>query len=382
MSTVTLDFTGLPDQTPYNPPTDWISVGQNAAAIFSGALTGAAGNNTIWIYNKGQTGLLTSEVTFGTINSSESRGISFCNASGDGYIMLIRSVDARLFTCAAGVLVAQVGSTYSGTFAINDVVKGTLDTATGGFVFYKNNTQFATFTDTTYSAGLRAGLLIRSVTGYIKAISVSDYVLQAVTSINGGSPITASQTTVASVTTGFTGLPTAITSNLAGITCSAIGGTTNAPTFVKSQRVHGSPWPLNNTSATFTYVNGAESAAGAQQIVKDATEVVLTFAGAIINNPTALTYHLAADGFTPEGGELVYTPYGDLVLTADGGGTATNAGTFTSWFRPATGTGAGNVYSYTWNISEAGISPDNNNLTSVGLTSAGLTHAGLTSIGL
>jgi len=176
-----------------------------------------------------------------------------------------------------------------------------------------------------------------------------------VTSINSGNPITANQTTVASVTTGFTGLPTSITCDLAGITCSSIGGTTNAPTFVKSQRVNGQPWPLNGATATFTYVNGSESAGGTQVIQKETGDVVYTFSGVVTDDPASIGYWLTQDGFTVEGGEHSYTPYGDLVLTADGGGTVTDAGTFTSWFRPSTGTGAGNVYSYTWTISEAGI---------------------------
>jgi len=199
-----------------------------------------------------------------------------------------------------------------------------------------------------------------------------------VTSINSGNPITANQTTVASVTTGFTGLPTSIICDLAGITCNSIGGTTNAPTFVKSQRVNGSPWPLNGATATFTYANGSESASDTQVIQKEAGEVVYTFAGVVTDDPTSIGYWLTQDGFTVEGGELSYIPFGDLVLTPDGGGYVTDAGSFTSWFRPATGTGAGNVYEYEWVISESGISPTGRGLTSVGLTTSGLTTSGLT----
>jgi hypothetical protein len=382
MSTITIDFTALADVNPYVPPTDWLSVGQVQPRIFASAFVSSSTSNAIVIYNKVPTGLLTSSLVLGTINSSEGRGIAFCDASGNGYLLIIRSIDARLFLCNAGVLGTQIGSTYTGTFAINDVVLGTLNPSTGAFTFSKNGTQFATFNNTTYSTGLRAGIHSRSLSGYVKSVSVSDYVVQSVTSINGGNPITANQTTVSSVTTGFTGLPTSITCDLAGITCSSIGGTTNAPTLVKSQRVNGSPWPLNGATATFTYVNGAESASGTQVIQKEAGDVVYTFSGVITDDEASIGYWLTQDGFTVEGGEHSYTPYGDLVLTADGGGTVTDAGTFTSWFRPSTGTGAGNVYSYTWNISDAGISPANNNLTSVGLTSAGLTNAGLTSIGL
>jgi len=365
MSTVLLDFTILANISVYPTPADWLSVGQTTSKISGGAWASNGSTNAILIYNKIPTGLLTSSVVLGTISASESRGIAFCDANGNGYLLLVRSTDARLFLSNAGVLGAQVGATYSGTFAIDDVVLGTLNQSTGTFVFSKNGTQFATFTNTTYSTGLRSGIHSRSITGYIKSVSVSDYSLQYVTSINSGNPITANQTTVSSVTTGFTGLPTSITCNLAGITCSSIGGTTNAPTFVKSQRVNGQPWPLNGSTATFTYVNGSETASGTQAIQKEAGDVVLTVSGGITDDPSAWTYWLTQDGFTVEGGELSYTPYGDLVLTADGGGTVTDAGMFTSWFRPATGTGAGNVYYYEFTISDGGIIQQTNKRSSI-----------------
>jgi len=260
MAAINLDFTGLPDANPYSPPANWLSVGQTAARIFGGIWTSPNDTNAIWIYDVAPTGLLTSEVKLGAINSWDSRGNAFCNSSGNGYLLLIRSTDARLFKVAAGVLGTQVGSTYSGTFAINDDVKGTLDPTTGAFIFYKNNVQFTTFTDTTYSTGLRAGMFSRAGGGYIKSVTVSDYVAQAITSINGGSPFTASQTTSSAVTTGFTGLPASITPNVTGLTFSGIGGTTNAPTFTKSVRTDGAVYPKDGVTATVAFVNGAESA--------------------------------------------------------------------------------------------------------------------------
>lgn len=387
MSAVTLDFTSLPNENPYTLPTEWLSVGQLPFQISSGAITGTGVTNSIIVYDRVPTGLLTSSVVLGTISSSSSRGVAFCSSAGNGYQLLVRSTDARLFKVAAGELGAQVGSTYTGTFAINDVVLGTLDATTGAFVFSKNGTQFTTFTDTTYSTGLRSGINARSALGYIKSVTVSDYNLQLITSINGGSPITAGQTGIAVEATGFSAKPTAVTATYASgaksITATIdSGGTATNFNISIQDRIEAEDWPVNGDTLTFTFTYLTESAAGTQTLVKKASETVLTVSGGITIDPATWTYWLTQDGFTVEGGEHDYIPYGDLVLTADGGGSATDTGTFTSWFRPATGTGAGNVYAYTWVITEAGISLEGSGLTSSGLTSSGLTIAGLTSAGL
>jgi uncharacterized protein (DUF2141 family) len=182
---------------------------------------------------------------------------------------------------------------------------------------------------------------------------------QLITSINGGNPITAGQIGIPIVATGFSAKPTAVTATYASGTKSITttidsGGTANNFNISIQDRIEAEDWPINGDTLTFTFTYGSESAGGTQTLVKKATETVLTVSGGITGDPATWTYWLTQDGFTVEGGEHSYTPYGNLILTADGGGTATNAGTFTSWFRPTTGTGAGNVYSYTWNISEAG----------------------------
>jgi len=203
----------------------------------------------------------------------------------------------------------------------------------------------------------------------------------SITSFNGGNPVTAGQTSIPVQATGFTGKPTAVTatyeSGAKAISATIGAGTATDFVIDIQDRVNGEDWPLNGASVTFIFTYGSESASVARTLVKKAAETVYTFAGVITDDPTSIGYWLTQDGFTVEGGEHAYTPYGDLVLTPDGGGTVTNAGSFTSWFRPATGTGAGNVYEYEWVISESGISPTGR-LTSVGLTTSGLTTSGLT----
>lgn len=201
---------------------------------------------------------------------------------------------------------------------------------------------------------------------YLMSSAVFYEAAQSITSINGGNPITAGQTIIPIVASGFTAKPTSVTATYAAGTksISATIGTGTATIFNISiqDRVEAEDWPLNGDTITFTFTYGSESASGTQTLVKKSAETVLTVAGAITSDPATLTYWLTQDGFTVEGGELAYAPYGDLVLTADGGGSATDAGTFTSWFRPTTGTGAGNVYEYQWVIIEAGISPASSNV--------------------
>lgn len=189
-----------------------------------------------------------------------------------------------------------------------------------------------------------------------------DLSLITIDSINGGNPITAGQTGINILTTGAVAKPLSVAATYAAGTKSITatidsGGTANSFTISIQDRVEGEDWPLNNSTVTCTFTYAADSAAGNQFLVKKADEVALTVSGGITSDPATWTYWLTQDGFTVEGGELVYDPYGDLVLTADGGGSATNAGTFTSWFRPATGTGAGNVYAYQWVVSGAGVVP-------------------------
>lgn len=377
MSSVNIDFTVLSNVNPYVPPTDWLSVGQVQARILAGAFVSTAVSNAVYIYDRAPTGLLTSSVVLGSIGS-DSLGIAFCSSAGTGYQLLLRSYDARLFKVVAGVLGSQVGSTYSGTFALNDVVLGTLDTGTGGFVFSKNGTQFTTFTDTTYSTGLRAGIHSRSTTAPIKSVTVSDYLLQSVTSINGGSPITSSQSAVAADTTGFTGLPTTITTNATGVTCGTISGTTNAPTWVQPVRTDGAVFPKSGTVVTYTFTNGAETANGNQTINKDADQTAVIVASPINDDTTCLFGAIfAAMGRSAASGDEVYhtVPVGmsDLVVNPDGTMEVTNAGTFTCWvWTIATGVN----YYYSVTITENGV------VIGVGLTSAGLTVSGLTSSGL
>jgi len=383
----TIDFRLKTLADPASPPSGWaLGTGSNTSKYQDRGEVGweSAGTQALW-YNTTvmQGNVIESEVTAGLL-VSVSIGAAIVDINGNGYMAINTGTASslRLFLVVASQLSGSALVTVNLPMVTGQriMLRRTISPSNNYEILVDGVSQGSYNAPATYDPKYGACV---SRYGSVRQVDLYYTPNQTVTSINGGNPITANQTTVSSVTTGFTGLPTSITCDLAGITCSSIGGTTNAPTFVKSQRVNGQPWPLNGATATFTYVNGSESASGTQVIQKEAGDVVYTFSGVINDDPASIGYWLTQDGFTVEGGEHSYTPYGDLVLTADGGGTVTDAGTFTSWFRPAAGTGAGNVYYYEFTINDGGITPSSSGgLTSAGLTSSGLTRVGLTSSGL
>jgi len=205
-----------------------------------------------------------------------------------------------------------------------------------------------------------------------------------ITSINSGNPVEVGSS-VSVLTTGFTGTPVA-TFNVLGISAT-VSGSSNSWTLDFDERVDGSPFPLLPASSNLTLTNGGETATSAMpSYIKKSAEVEIVFAASVLNNPTQyVSSALYDDGFTPDGGEFIYTPVGDLVFFTDGSWITTETLPIVvdSWFTPTAGTGAGNVYYYEFTINDGGITPSSSGgLTSAGLTSSGLTRVGLTSAGL
>lgn len=203
-----------------------------------------------------------------------------------------------------------------------------------------------------------------------------------IVSINGGSPVEVGSS-ITVTTTGFTGTPAA-TFNVSGVSAS-VSGSANSWTLVFGNRVNGSLFPLLPATVDLTLTNGSEVATLAMpSFTKKSTETEVVFSGAVTGSPTQyVSSAIYADGFTVEGAENHYIPVGDLVLYPDGSWTTTNSlpFTFSMWFRPITGTGSGNAYSYDFTIGAGGIT-SSTGLTRAGLTTAGLTRTGLTTAGL
>jgi len=387
MTTKTLDFTALSVADPATPPTGYTQPsGSNNSKIFN---TGtkewvSTGTQSIWYDNTTLTGtVISSTVKIGTatINSS---GPCIVDSSGNG-VMIITNTSASSFRPYLVVNSQLSGSPLVTALNIpavtNQLVKLERNTSTNLYTMYVNGSSVGTFTSATYNP-LFAGAVSRS--GYARELTSEYTPAQTVTSINGSSPITSSQSAVAAVTTGFTGLPATITTNATGVTCGTITGTTNAPAWVQPIRTDGAIFPKSGTVVTYTFTNGSETANGDQTINKDADQTTVIVALPINDDITCLFGAIfAATGRSAANNDEIYhtVPAGmsDLVVNPDGTMEVTNAGTFDCWvWTNATGIN----YYYSVTITESGGVVINGGLTSSGLTSIGLTRVGLTSAGL
>lgn len=180
-----------------------------------------------------------------------------------------------------------------------------------------------------------------------------------INSINSGSPLSIGQKNITFSLTNFASTPNAITCTYSAGTqnliISNISGNTTSITADLEDRTEGVDYPLIGTTLSFSVTDGVGTASGTSTILQKINEVSLTFASPISQYSSFFAYHFNADGFTTEGAEFNYIPYGDFILRTDSGYSASTYGIVTGWFRPTTGLGAGNVYYYSFNISAGGI---------------------------
>ncbi len=330
------------------------------------------------------------------LSTSQSNGSGACildRVTGNGYMVTADTSNGhRLYKTAAGQLNgSSLVQVTQATTPVVSLQKHTLrrNTVTNELQILIEGVLAASVTDATYAPTYGGG---QSRYGYLRYIETEYTPDVGIIAFNGGNPVTAGQTGIEVEAYGFTAKPTAVTAEYGGQSITATIGTGTADNFEIDiqDRVDGQDWPLNGTTLTYTFSNSVpETASVTRTLANKSTETVLTYSGVVTDDASSLAYHLAADGFTPEGGEMVYSqppatgtmPVPDLVLTAEGGWTVSEPCTFESWFRPATGTGAGNVYYFNW-IINGGAVVVTGGLTSSGLTSSGLTRVGLTSSGL
>lgn len=304
-----------------------------------------------------------------TTVSSDSQGLCICSPSGTGYQVLFNSTNTRIFAMTSFVLGTQVGTSIAYAATSNHVARlernnttGVMTISTG--VDASSLTVRGSVTQSNANTDWRAGVFVRSaatisslVSGYTPA--------QTVTSINGGSPITSSQSAVAAITTGFSGLPTTITTNATGVTCGTISGTTNAPTWMQTVRTDGAVFPKSGTVVTYTFTKSAETASGTQTINKDTDQTAVIVASPINDDTTCLFGAIfAVTGRSAANLDEVYhaipapmlTNGIDTILPADAiapDGTMQfyNAGTFPCWIWTAA---TGINYYYLVTITESG----------------------------
>lgn len=209
-------------------------------------------------------------------------------------------------------------------------------------------------------------------------------------SINNGNPVKVGQTSIPIDLSGFVGTPTSVlckyASGTKSLTVSNIIGDNTAITVDLEDRSAGVDCPLIGSALEFTVTDGTGIAVINTTLAAKTGEVAVTFSNVITQYNTFFAPHFNSAGYTSEGAEFVYTTSGftpsDFVLNADSSFSSTSGGVVTGWFRPSSGTGAGNVYYYDFTINDSGEIVTDRGLTSSGLTSSGLTRVGLTSAGL
>lgn len=298
---------------------------------------------------------------------------SFSNAalSGDQWIYIPLSVD----------LSAHAGKTLCPAIALpssSNAFDVIIETVTGAS--RKNGSATQTTLQSTLATGSVTANTAWAV--YFETEDIAPSV--SVTSINGGSPIPAGKQNVGAVTTGFTALPDTITTDAAGLTCSNIGGTVNAPEFDISDRVDGAIYPKAGTIVEFTFdYDGIEIASGSEEVTANDDETIVAIASPLFSANTLANAILDQTGRTiDDNDEFYHTTYSDLVITPDTDWTVTAAGSFELWLYVSAGADAGKMYYYSVTIAEGGDVIIGGGLTTRGLTVSGPTVRGLTVTGL
>jgi hypothetical protein len=365
--TKTLLFSTLPNTDPAaaSPPTTGIWQDPGSWSLVTGADTAriaggefkdlsGGGSNAMWRYGYPLSGTLCSiDVILGT--SSSSRGCGLVKTNGDGFLVLVRGADIRVFLAVAGQLSGGVLATRTGTFAINDTITTTYDPAIGRFTFYKNGVM-VTGGGTTYDnathlgATLYGAVLSRDVSDGIKSISLTytpPYSIDTLTS-----PLVPNGA-ISGTCTGFS--DGAATLNVGTLTASvtvssgSFSGTMTGFTDAAAYPI------LPATSLLVTLTQGANTSENIFRDLSLPADTVKEVFGTdlLVNNDKSLAYHFDAASNPLLLNDIVYA---DDVLTIYKNSlvelaTGESPYTGTIWIRRVSD---GNMYSHTLLINEAG----------------------------
>lgn len=385
MATVSISFAGA-DKNPYFPADNanggnFTSRGAADAGVSTNSWFGTNSSaNTLWSCDVSPGGAPFSlQAVFDTVDSN-SRGVVVFNSSGNGFMFIARNSDVRVFALAAWALSGSALATYSTTFSTGGILNVDVTQSTGTYAVKNGSTTIGTFVNTTYTSGLKGGPVARG-NGRINSFTLTYNSGQSFDSFTNpvvpGAAISGTLTgySAGAATVSSGGVSSSITI-AAGADPKSFSGTWPMPTDEQ-------PYPvLPAASQTFTATQAAITSTITANISLPDGYSAVTFAGATTSDSTYIGKFIQDDGFTVNGGQFAYVPYSDFVANANSGFAVTGNGTVTGWFRPSTGTGAGNAYYYTFNI-QGGVITDSSpvrSLTATGLTDTGLTARALSAV--
>lgn len=385
MTILTVVANDLAVADPATPPAGWTQIA-NALRVATGTpkyFLGTNSANCIWINDT----LLPGAVFYARIVldvfGSDSQGVAICNASGVGYEFLVNSsVGARLFAMTTGgILSGQKGSTVATSATAGEVVEVEFrvgDPSAGNvrLICKVNGVERINFTEANANTNWYGGAVVRG-SGRARSISVEYTAAQTLDTLTD--PLVAGAA-FSGTSTGFTDGAATLSSNGLSVAVTVASGAFSGtwPIAVDAQS-----YPtLPKSAQTITLAQGANTATIASDLEQPAVDDIVNFVSPITGDDTYPTYYIEQDGFTADGGQFVFTPYSDLVIAADGEITVTGAGVLVGYFIPATGTGAGNAYYYTFNVIDGAVVSGGRSLSVRGLSVVGASVTGLSVRGL
>ena len=171
MTTVNLNWVGVPDTNPASPPSGFTNLGAGVSRVVSQTWEGTSasvnalwGCNTVPSVDNFTTSVVIANITY------NGRGLAVYNASGNGFMFLIRTGDIRVFALASYALSGTALATYTLTVNNSDTISVAVTQSTGTYAVSRNGTLVNTYVNTLYTSGLRAGLLSRA--GAISSFSL------------------------------------------------------------------------------------------------------------------------------------------------------------------------------------------------------------------
>ena len=340
-----------------------------------------SGTQSNWYDDTALTGnVISAYVKLGTTNGSSCGPALVNKTTGNGFVALTSdgAGNIRMFLISSWALGSQVGSAITQTHADNQTRGLTLNKTTNIATVTVDGVPSATTFDMTAYSGYnvdRAAAVSRG--GRLREL-ISEYT-PAQTLDTLTDPLVAGAA-FSGTSTGFTDGAATLSSNGLSVDVTVASGACSGtwPIAVDAQ-----PYPtLPKSAQTITLTQGADTATIASDLEQPAGDDIVNFVSPITNDDTYPTYYIEQDGFTADGGQFVFTPYSDLVIAADGEITVTGAGVLVGYFIPATGTGAGNAYYYTFNVIDGAVVSGGRGLSVRGLSVRGLSVVGLSVRGL
>lgn len=324
---------------------------------------------------------ISSKIRVGAVTASPSGAALLLG--DDGYTAITSNVNTvRIFEVLNGVTQtgAVLWTSTSFTLAVNDEIELRRNTSSGEMLVFRNGAQLLngsgqTVTDNTYAPNMAAAHSRFGYVSTLESVYVPAFTLDTLTD-----PLVAGAA-LSGTSTGFANGAATLSSNGLSVAVTLASGAFSG---TWPQAVDAQPYPtLPKTGQVITLTQSGNTATINSDLDPAAGHEIVNFVSPITDDDTYPAYYIEQDGFTAEGGQFVYVPYSDLTMDADSGVTVTGEGDLVGYFIPATGTGAGNAYYYTFHVIDGGaVVSGGRDIASSAFTVLSITASAITAVTL